>query len=203
MYPQKTTRSSLTALIIVSLLLTCPVSASVILTDHPVYGVNSIIRDQSNNRDFLRLDFTDPYTYNEVINEFGAGGLFAGCRVASLQDMEDLGVSADIVQGSSDPLILANAEQLRDWFGSVRLTTTHEVCRGLISDTYDATNQKAFTIGRRFNVDPHEVDFRVSGYGGLDDSGEQVFLVIPEPMSLSLLLFGTVSLLYRRHRLCN
>jgi len=200
MSPQKMTQISLPVLIIISLLLTCPVSASVILTDHPVYGVNSIIRDQSNNRDFLRLDFTDPYTYNEVINEFGAGGLFAGCRVASLQDMEDLGVSANIVFESTDPLILANAEQLRDWFGSVRLTSTHEYCRGLFSDPYDSTNQRAFSIGRRFNVDPHEVDFRVNGYGGLDDSGEQVFLVTPEPATLSLLLLGGVGLAKRRRR---
>lgn len=176
-----------------------PVHATVILTEDPVFGSNSIIRDVYNNKDFLRLDFTTPYTYNEVLGEFGMGGVFEGWGVAALTDLNLLGISSAIVHGSTDPTVLARAEELRDWFcvDCVNLSATHEVARGLISDTIWVNGEfkpRAFTIGRRFNANPYEVDFRISGYEckGRD---EEIFLIrdaspVPEPMTL--LLFGSV-----------
>ena len=167
--------------------------AEVILTDDPGFGVDSIILDVDNNKEFLRLDFTTPYTYNEVVSEFGAGGAFEGWSVASRVDMDLLGLSANLVRMSSDPIMVTRAEQLRDWFGAVNLSSTHEYSRGLISDffypsTYGGTRaQFAFSIGTRFNVTPTEVSFGSSGYGGLDHRNEEIFLVrdaagsAPEP----------------------
>ena len=156
------------------------VHANVILVDDVVFGENSVIRDVSNQMDFLSLEFTKPYTYNEVLGQLGSGGDFEGWSVASEADLLLLGNSADIVHGSADPAMLERAEELRDWFGDVRLSSTHEYCRGLILDPRpEPDTQDAFSIGRRFNVTPHEVDFRISGYGGADARAESTFLVRP------------------------
>jgi hypothetical protein len=152
------------------------VHAEVELVDDAVFGVDSVIRDVSNQMEFLGLDHTAGYPYTDILLEFGPGGDFEGWRVASEADMELLGDSAGIVHGSSDPGIVAKAEQLRDWFGNVRLSTTHERARGLISDTVTGGYQAAFSIGRRFNVDPNEANFRISGYGPIYPD-ESTFLV--------------------------
>ena len=188
------------AAVVTALALASPASAGVVLTGHPVFGADSIIRDTSNDRDFLRLDFTDALTYDETVAELGPGGQFEGCHVASRQEIEDLGASAGIVDMSTDPTVLAAAEELRDWFGNVQISASHEYCRGLISDPYDASHQLAFTIGRRFSVTPEAVDFRLSGYGARIDPLENVYLVVPEPATLSLLALGSLVALRRRRR---
>ena len=76
---------------------------------------------------------------------------------------------------------MMRAEELRDWFGNVRLTTTHHVTRGLIIDLIHAGGtevfkQVAFGMGRRFNVEPNEVDFRPGGWGPIY-SDESTYLV--------------------------
>ena len=161
------------------------VHANVILVDDAVFGEDSVIRDLSNNMEYLALDFTSPYPYTQILDELGPGGVFEGWSVASEADLLLLGSSADIVHGSTDPAMLARAEELRDWFGNVRLSTTHEVCRGLILDTIvvdGKTWQRAFSIGRRFNVTPNEVDFRISGYGPIYVD-ESTFLVRVSPIA--------------------
>lgn len=182
-----------------------PATANVILTNDAAFGANAVIRDVSNSRDFLRLDFTTPYTYNQVLAQLG--GLFSGWTVASLSDMQALGVSAGITHGSTDPTQLAAAEQLRDWFcvSCVETSTTHEYARGLLSNsslfdhdsdptTADVVIQDAFSIGRRFNVSPEEVDFRVSGFYYQDaklSPNEGIYLTrfaVPEPDAKWLVL---------------
>ncbi|MBW2275220.1 MAG: hypothetical protein JRG96_18290 [Deltaproteobacteria bacterium] len=173
-----------------------------ILTDDSVFGPDSVIHDTVNDRDFLRLDFTTPYTYAEVQGELGAGGAFEGWQIASVVNLEGLGSSVGITHGSADPGQLALAEQLRDWFcpaaTCVRTTTTHEYARGLVSKGLSGVGQLAFSIGRRFNVNPHELDFRLSGNGGVNSRGEQIYLTreagppIPEPSGALLFVLGSV-----------
>ena len=150
-------------------------SVQVSLIDDPVWG--HIVRDDLNNQEFLNLDATSPYDYDDVVTETGPGGAFEGWRIASEADLQALGVTADVVQGSTDASMIARAEDLRDWFGNVRLSSTHHYIRGLIVDQIDlggtiGVKQRAFSMGRRFNVDPNEVDFRISGWGpiSLDES---------------------------------
>jgi len=157
-----------------------PVHAGVSQVDDPVWGEKSIIRDVDNSKEYLRLDFTTPYSYNDVISKLG--GEFNCWSVASKSDLDLLGTSAGIVHGSQDPAILAKAEQLRDWFcfECVNTSTTHEYARGLISDTTTVDGverQQAFSIGRQKNVTPNAADFRVSGYGGKDSTSEEIYLV--------------------------
>ncbi|MFO1318722.1 MAG: hypothetical protein U1F52_03825 [Burkholderiales bacterium] len=173
-------------------------TANVVLTSDAAFGANAVIRDVSHGRDFLRLDFTTPYTYNQVLAQLG--GLFSGWTVASEVDMQALGTSAGITHGSTDPAQIAAAEQLRDWFcvSCVETSSTHIYARGLISDAFlydddgiaatpDRTVQDAFSIGRRLNVTPNEVDYRVSGFYYQDaklSPNEGIFLTrqaVPEP----------------------
>ena len=169
-------------------------SATVTLTDDARFGANSVIRDVDNGRDFLRLDFTTPYTYEEIIylTEVGFAGDFQGWRVASQDQLEELGVSAGIVQGSTDPTIIARATELRDWFceSCVNSSSTHVAARGLLRDSIieqpegvDEVVQVAFSIGERVSAEPHEADFLVSGWGRDFWPNEEIFLV-REPATL-------------------
>jgi hypothetical protein len=190
--------------------------AAVILTNDAAFGANSVIRDLDNDRDFLQLVLTQGFSYNGVLAELGAGGDFEGWSIASTAQLEALGVSAAITNGSSDPGQVATAEELRDWFcirgadSCVNLSTTHEYARGLvIEDGPDFPNgepsKEAFSIGRRFNVDPNEVDFRISGFGGLNAANEEVYLTrravaVAEPATAALVatLLGALALFRRR-----
>ena len=144
----------------------CVAEETVVLLDDPVYGENAIILDVINNVEFLSLDFTKTYSYNELMGKLLPGGEFEGWWVASIVDLMLMGDSAGIVHASADPAILSKTEQLRDWFGNVHLSSTHECARGLVVDQLGSSYQKAFSMGRRYNVEPNETDFRYSGYGG-------------------------------------
>lgn len=209
------TRATGISLALYALLFPAAASATVIQMDDAVFGTDAIIRDVDNNRDFLRLDFTVPYAgYNDVLSELGAGGDFDGWLVATRTDMDALGLSADIVHGSTDAAMIARAEQLRDWFcfTCVNPTSTHIVARGLIADTFDyvpnpGIEQVAFSIGRRLNSTPNEVDFRPSGWAGGDWANENIYLVrnsvsnIPEPATLALLALGLILIGLRQRRI--
>lgn len=189
--------------------------AGVLQTDDTTFGVDAVIRDTSNARDFLRLDFTTAYTYAQVQSELGGGGLFGGWSIASRAQMEALGVSAGLTHGATDAASLGLAEQLRDWFcfTCVETSTTHIYARGLISDviTVDigagpVDVQEAFSIGRRLNVDPNEVDFRVSGWYYTDaklSPNEGIYLTraaVPEPGVLALLLIVALAMTAKARR---
>ena len=175
-------------LLMAGLFLSSEGSATVVLTEDRVFGPNTIIRDVDNRRDFLRLDFTTPYTYAEIIylTEIGFPGDFEGWRVASQAQLEELGVSAGITPASTDPGIIALATQLRDWLcvSCVRSTSTHVSARGLLRDSIirqpdgvDEIVQVAFGIGERLNTEPHEAHFRTVGWGRDFWRGEEIFLV--------------------------
>ena len=205
---------TLSAGIISLSLLSSPVLSVVIYDlDDAIFGTGSVLRDVDNNMEFLRLDLTMGYSYNGILGELGTGGDFSGWGVASTMNMLNLGSSAGITHGSGNPAILALAESMRDWFcpegTCVNYSSTHTYLRGLVSDVRaieDDLYQDAFSMGRRLNVIPNEADFRISGYGGLDDINEEVFLVrrffsdsdqmaVPEPATVWLFGMGILSLL--------
>ena len=164
--------------------------AAIIVVGDSVFGADSVLRDTTNNIEFLRLDLTMGYGYAGIVTEFGVGGDFEGWGVASETDMLALGSSVGITDRSTDPSQVTLANDLRDWFcpagTCVVLSSTHEAAGALISDTYfiDLLNEERqllFSIGRRFNVDPNEVDFRISGYDA-DGTNEEVWLVRPVPL---------------------
>jgi len=179
------------ALLVLTLVMD-PATAGVILTSDPVFG--PVIRDTTNNREYLELEPTDAYSYDGVVAELGPGGVFEGWAVASVADMDALVASAGIVHGSTDAGIIAEAEQLRDWFGEVFDSGTAIYCRGLTSDpsTVDPNQQTAFEIGRRTLADPDEAIGSAQGYGGKGLTSEETHLVrdaaiIPEPAGLGLI----------------
>ena len=149
------------------------------LVDDQAWG--RIVRDNLNNQEFLNLDATSPYHYNDVVLETVPGGDFEGWRVASEAELQALGVAANIVNRSTDAAMVLRAEELRDWFGNVRLSTTHYTTRGLVVDQVDVSEpaghkQWAFSMGRQLNVEPNAVDFRISGWGPIY-SDESTYLV--------------------------
>lgn len=176
--------------------------AAVSQGDDVVFGSNAVIVDDVNHSRWLRLDFTTPYTYNDVVGLLGT--TFAGWSIASTSQLLALGSSAGIVHGSTDASVVAKAEQLRDWFcfTCVETSSTHIYARGLVSDTQvidigfgPHTVQDAFSIGRRLNTDPDEADFRVSGWYYPDaklSPNEGIFLVqvVPEPETYALFFAG-------------
>lgn len=185
-------------------------AATAIVSDS-AFGSASVLRDLDNNRDFLRLDLTMGYGYTGITGEFGSGGDFAGWSVASLADMGALGVSAGVTHGSTDAGQIAIAESLRDFFcptgTCLNISSTHVYVRGLVSDqTSLAGRQDAFSIGRRNNVTPNEVDFRLSGFASALNTTEEVWLTrttpaVPLPAPAFLLLGGLAGLgLFRTRR---
>lgn len=182
-----------------------PAFAAIMQADDPVFGVNAVIRDLDNKRDWLRLDFTTLFTFNEVGAQLGPGGTFEGWSIATVADLNLLGESAGIVHKSEDLAVIARAEQLRDFFcpaeTCVESTGTHIAVRGLVSDpgpTFEdgSPSQLAFSIGRCLGAtgncqSPNDdlgkdaVDFRVSGFGGRDVAAEEIFLVRDTPTTFT------------------
>lgn len=178
-----------------------PAFAAVMQANDAVFGENALIRDLDNKRDWLRLDFTTAFTFNEVSAQLGPGGTFEGWSIAAVADLNLLGVSAGIVHQSENPEVIARAEQLRDFFcpaeTCVETSTTHILVRGLVSDPGAVSGtQAAFTIGRCLGAtgncqSPNDdlgkdaVDFRVSGFGGRDVAAEEIFLVRDTPTTFT------------------
>lgn len=176
--------------------------AATVVIDDINFGVASVLRDIDNNREFLRLDLTMGYGYNGILAESGIGGVFEGWGVASAADMDALGVSAGITHGSTDVAQIALVEDMRDWFcpagTCVNLSSTHEYARGLVSDAgpdyaSGEPSLSAFSMGRRFNVTPEEVDFRLSGYAAYDHTYEEIWMTRPSavPVPAAVWLFGS------------
>ncbi len=169
--------------------------AAVVVANDAVFGPGSVLRDTGTNLDYLRLDKTMGYGYAGIAAELGAGGDFAGWTFASSAQMLSLGGSLGLAHGSTSLAQLSLAAQVRDWFcplfTCVNTSTTHVYARGLVSDLHtDSIQHLAFSIGNRFNVSPPEVDFRISGYGPVSATSEEVFLVRAVPLPPAVWLFG-------------
>lgn len=169
--------------------------AAVVVVGDSMFGPGSVLRDSGTSLDYLRLDKTMGYGYAGVAAELGMGGDFAGWTVASSAQMLSLGGSLGLTQGATGIVQLSLAAQLRDWFcplfTCVNTSTTHVYARGLVSDLHtDDIQHLAFSIGNRFNVSPPEVDFRLSGFGPVSATGEEVFLVRAVPLPPAVWLFG-------------
>lgn len=169
--------------------------AAVVVVNDAMFGPGSVLRDSGTSLDYLRLDRTMGHGYAGVAAELGAGGDFAGWTFASSAQMLSLGGSLGLTHGSTSLAQLSLAAQLRDWFcplfTCVNTSTTHVYARGLVSDLHtDSIQHLAFTIGNRFNVSPPEVDFRVSGYGSVSATHEEIFLVRAVPLPPAVWLFG-------------
>jgi hypothetical protein len=172
--------------------------AAVIVIDDPVFGTGTVLQDTGTSLDYLRLDLTMGYGYAGIEAELGPGGDFDGWMIASTNQMMSLGTSLGITNGDTSIQQLSTAAQLRDWFcplfTCVNTSTTHVYARGLVSDLYtDGVSQEAFSIGERFNVSPPEVDFRISGFGDVNDTSEEVFLIrsTAVPLPAAFWLFGS------------
>ena len=176
--------------------------AATVVVNDATFGAASVLRDTTNNLEYLRLDLTMGYGYNGIIAETGAGGVFDSWGVASEANMLSLGASAGIINGSTDTAQVNLVESMRDWFcptsTCVNTSTTHIYARGLVSDAgpdYDsgAPSLLAFSMGRRLNVTPNEVDFRISGFGGYDHTNEEIWMVRPSavPLPAAVWLFGS------------
>ncbi len=183
---------------------TLPVTsqASLVQMGDAVFGSNSVLRDTSTNIEYLRLDLTMGYGYNGIMNNIAGGGDFSGWHVASTAEMESLGATLGLTQGSTDSGQVSDAAKLRDWFcpkgTCVNSTSSHIVARGLVSDAgpdyaTGAPSLDAFTIGVRILEQPYEVDFRVSGFAGYDHTHEEIWMVRPNPVPVpaAVWLFGS------------
>ena len=176
------TRKATTIAAVLASALLVPVApghAAITLLDHATFGLDSVIRDLDNGRDFLNLSPTKPYTYPQVVEMLAPGQEFDGWRVASEADMEDLCDAAGIVDGSSNRIVVAKAEQLRDWFREVLTSPTHVYSRGLIVEPAvgQVDSQYAFHISVS-RYDPPTADGGIRGYGRHSWSNESTYLVL-------------------------
>ena len=189
--------STMVAIFGLTVLVASESQASIMIIPDPTFGPGSVLRDTDTNLDYLRLSYTMGYSYAGIEAELGAGGDFDGWTIASSDQMLSLGDSFGLTNGATTVPQLSKASQLRDWFcplfTCVNTSSTHVYARGLVTDLYtDDVQHLAFSIGERFNVSPPEVDFRISGYGPVSDTNEEVFLVrTVVPLPAAAWLFGS------------
>lgn len=163
--------------------------ADVLLVDDIGYGPCSVIRDLDNGRDYLALNFTAPYSYNEVLTQLGPGDLFEGWRVATKREVDRMGRSSDIENNAwaigVDPAMGERAQKLEDWFAPDPSLLHGLYAMGLIKetwspDTWDGVEAKfAYFIGRELDFianRQHIVFFGNGQYILPDDPTKQTIL---------------------------
>jgi len=205
----KIIKNSTISLVVYSALVSPYSQGATIVIDDANFGTDSVLRDVTNSRDFLRLDLTMGYGYNGIISQTGVGGLFEGWSVANSSNLLDLGSSSGIIPRSFDPIQLSLAEDIRDWFcptgTCLRITANGSHARGLITDGRQSANgapsRGAFQIGLINDIFIGEtvVEFKINGFAGLTDKTEEVWLtrtsVVPLPASVWLFGSGLIGLI--------
>lgn len=164
--------------------------ADVLLVNDIEYGPCSVIRDLDNGRDYLSLNFTAPYSYNEVLAHLGPGGLFEGWRVATMSEVDWMGRSSDIETNAwaigFDPAMGERAQKMEDWFAPDPSLCRGGFALGLVQDTWypdslggNVEAQFGYYIGREldYTVNRQYISFYGTGHWGLpDDPTEQTML---------------------------
>lgn len=81
---------------ILSLGFTAPLDAELISFDDPVFGDNSITLDTDTGLEWLDLTKSTNRSFNDVSNELGVGGNFAGFRYATIDEINTFWANAGI-----------------------------------------------------------------------------------------------------------
>src|ERR1022692_2554127 len=78
------------------LLVAAPLKASLFLTDDANFGPNSITVDTSTGLGWLNVTKTSGLSYQQVLSQTQAGGMFGGFRFATVQEVLQLYSSAGL-----------------------------------------------------------------------------------------------------------
>lgn len=95
-----------------------PAGAALVALDDPAFGAGALTRDTASGLDWLDLAFSTPYSYNGIVAETGAGGLFAGFRLAEAVEVGALFAAAGLPATSSLTLDFAPIDALIGLLGA-------------------------------------------------------------------------------------
>jgi len=188
-----------------------PAQAVLYLTGDANFGPNSITVDTSTGLGWLNLSETAGLSYQQVLSDTQAGGMFNGFRFATVPEVLDLYGSAGISGTGYYPLSTPSIQSLFSLIGTSGIINGQPGVLALSGTPSDGGGYFApaiYVTGGEYLVSDGGFESGGTGYGSTTSYPElSSWLVkaVPEPMDADFLVFAAAvwcgfMLLHRRKR---
>jgi hypothetical protein len=175
--------------------------AMLLEADHPVFGQAALTLDTDTGLQWLDITFTVDLAYDEIVVEFGLGGLFEGFRHATVAELVSLNSGAipcpqtlacDYNDDFGDPPN-RGADLLLPLVGWTQVNSTTFVAEGIVADAgpIPGEHHRGSLERARFRPKHTQVGFpgRLPDWHSSPDFGHWL-VVVPEPSTGLLLGLG-------------
>ncbi|MCP4284786.1 MAG: PEP-CTERM sorting domain-containing protein [Gammaproteobacteria bacterium] len=198
-----------TILLLVTFCLSLSAQASLISNNDAGFGANSITTDTDSSLDWLDLTFSKGFSYNQLVTETSAGGIFDGFRLAMMGEVQSLFGAASLPTTTTDITDLATVNVLIDLIGATRSQGSNLETLGVTGtaggvgshlgaglDFFLANGAPMYRVGLG-NIS-YGNTFSATTIGGwlVRDS-----LSVPEPPEILLFVTGILGLFFARRKL--
>lgn len=178
-------------------------AADVTYSAESVHGVGTVVRDDTNNLEFLRLSPNTNISYDDMVaNHLSTGGQYEGWRYASRDDIDALFESAGIQYDSGSRISPASTvRSLSLAFGITFTFPDGEMARGIFE--ISPGNIRTFEFGEAYDFDKFEdIGYYYVNTIAQDEAsefaGHYLVRAVPAPGSAALLALGTLAATRRR-----